>query len=117
MAKTLTWLGFGAILAVAAWRMPATAQSSGAYGVDPAALGMGGGQLVTHFQADEQGRTTSLTVVDSQARVIAVYHLNRETGEIQLKSVRNIRWDLAMKDFNTGSPLPEEIRKGVEAGP
>jgi hypothetical protein len=45
---------------------------------------------------------------------VAVYHLNRETGEIQLKSVRNIAWDLGMEYFNSGSPLPEEIRRGLE---
>jgi hypothetical protein len=115
MAKTLMWLGFGAILALAAWRAPATAQSSSAYGVDPAAFGAGGGQLITHFDQGD-GRITSLTIIDSQARVIAVYHLVRDTGEIQLKSVRPIRWDLAMKDYNTGGLLPEEIRKGIEAG-
>jgi len=50
-------------------------------------------------------------VIDPGTRRIAVYHVNRESGEIQLKSVRNIAWDLGMEYFNSGSPLPDEISK------
>lgn len=114
MAKTLTWLGFGAILAAVSWRLPAEAQSG--YAADPPFTGLAGRDLIAHFQESET-RPTTLTVVDPQARAVAVYHLNRETGKIELKSVRNIRWDLAMSAFNSDSPLPEEIRKGLERQP
>lgn len=71
------------------------------------------GDLVTYFLPVE-GKPTTLTVIDPQQRRIAVYHVNRESGEIQLKSVRNIAWDLSMEYFNSGPPLPEEIRRGLE---
>lgn len=50
-----------------------------------------------------------LTVVDPELRVIGVYHIDAH-GEIVLKSVRNIHWDLQLTDFNTANPLPREIR-------
>ena len=51
-----------------------------------------------------------VTVVDPKSRVMSVYHIERATGKIELKSVRNIRWDLLMEEFNAVSPLPREIR-------
>jgi len=51
-----------------------------------------------------------LTVIDPRARVISVYHIELATGEIALKSVREIGWDLQMTEFNGVSPLPREIR-------
>ena len=41
---------------------------------------------------------------------MSVYHIEQTTGTISLKSVRNIRADLQMDEFNTDSPLPREIR-------
>ena len=69
--------------------------------------------LVTHFQ-DQQTGPTVLTVVDAQTRVLAVYHISRDSGEIKLKAVRNFELDLRLMDFNGGSPKPEEIRKMFE---
>ena len=111
MAKTLTCLALGAVLATALWRLPATAQTQ--YGLDSATAALGRGELITHFD-DAEGRPTTLTVIDPHARVVAVYHLQRDNGQIQLKSVRNIRWDLAMDSHNSNDPLPAEIRKMVE---
>lgn len=51
-----------------------------------------------------------LTVIDPRSRVIGVYHVQLSNGEISLKSVRNIHWDLQMTDFNGVRPLPQEIR-------
>jgi hypothetical protein len=73
----------------------------------------GQGDLITYFLPAE-GKPTTLTIIDPTQRRVAVYHVGRETGEIQLKSVRNIAWDLGMEYFNNGDPLPEEIRKGME---
>ena len=110
MSKSFWSIALVTVLAVAAVGWSADAQSplpGAGYG------GAGGGELITYFLPDE-GKPTTLTVIDSQQRRVAVYHVNRETGEIQLKSVRNITWDLGMEYFNSGSPLPEEIRKGME---
>ena len=55
-----------------------------------------------------------LTVIDPTARVISVYHISPTSGELALKSVRNIHWDLQMTQFNGTSPLPQELRSLVE---
>ena len=72
--------------------------------------------LVTHVTATDGGPQV-VTVIDSDPRVMAVYHVDRGTGEITLKSVRNMTWDLQMLEFNSGEPLPQEIRdmrRGLE---
>ncbi len=111
MSKSFWSIGLAIAIAALAMGWTADAQPpapSASYGA-----GNPGGELITYFLPVE-GQPTTLTVIDPAARRIAVYHVNRESGEIQLKSVRNIAWDLGMEYFNTGSPLPEEIRKGME---
>jgi hypothetical protein len=51
-----------------------------------------------------------ITVVDPQNRVMAVYHVDRATGGLALKSVRHLTWDLLIEDFNSANPTPREIR-------
>ena len=57
----------------------------------------------------EDGRQ-QVVVIDSKSRVMSVYHIEHATGVISLKSVRSIEADLLMDEFNTGNPLPREIR-------
>ncbi|MCA9133439.1 MAG: hypothetical protein KDA45_09805 [Planctomycetales bacterium] len=52
-----------------------------------------------------------LTVVDVRGRSLAVYHIDPGNGKVQLKSVRNLAWDLQMEHFNGQSPLPSELRQ------
>jgi hypothetical protein len=61
----------------------------------------------------ENGQPLTVTVVDPRQRAMAVYHVDRSTGEIVLKSVRNLTWDLQMVQFNSGNPLPQDIRSGL----
>jgi hypothetical protein len=51
-----------------------------------------------------------LTLIDTQARVMGVYHVERASGKIVLKSVRNVNWDLQMDEFNGQRPSPREIQ-------
>jgi hypothetical protein len=51
-----------------------------------------------------------ITIVDPRQRVMAVYHVDRASGALQLKSVRNLQWDLVIEDYNSGSPAPRDIR-------
>src|SRR5262245_20056790 len=51
-----------------------------------------------------------ITVVDSRQRVMAVYHVDRASGALTLKSVRNLNWDLLIEDFNSDKPTPREVR-------
>lgn len=52
----------------------------------------------------------NITLIDPVLRVMSVYGIDAASGEITLKSVRNIRWDLLMDEFNGASPSPQEIR-------
>ncbi len=65
--------------------------------------------LVTDLDDREQ-----LTLIDPTTRVMGIYHINRESGKVELKSVRDFRWDLQMVEFNGVSPLPGEIRALLE---
>jgi hypothetical protein len=67
------------------------------------------GNLITHVLPADGG-PQALVVVDPGQRVLAVYHVDKATGEIVLRSVRNITWDLQMVEFNSGEPLPQDIR-------
>jgi len=67
------------------------------------------------------GRTLAagrqITVIDAERRVMAVYHVDEQSGQIELKAVRDITWDLRMEQFNNArGPSPHEIR-GMFAEP
>ena len=62
---------------------------------------------LSHDSAD--GRQ-QITLVDTRQKVIAVYHVDRSTGALSLRSVRNLQWDLMIEDFNSNNPTPREIR-------
>jgi hypothetical protein len=53
-----------------------------------------------------------LTVVDPDLGSIAVYHVDKISGDIELRSVRKIEWDLVLEEYNgcKSSPHPAEIR-------
>jgi hypothetical protein len=71
------------------------------------------GELITHVTAAEGGPQV-VTVIDPRERVMAVYHVDRASGQITPKSVRNFTWDLQMLEFNSGEPLPQDIRSGLQ---
>jgi hypothetical protein len=70
-------------------------------------------ELITHVTATE-GQPQVVTLIDPKQRVMAVYHVDRSTGQITPKSVRNFTWDLQMIEFNSGNPLPQDIRSGLQ---
>lgn len=72
-----------------------------------------GGELITLATPLGDDRQM-LTVIDPRSRVIGVYHIESASGEIALKSVREIGWDLQMSEFNGVSPLPREIRSTLD---
>ena len=65
--------------------------------------------LVTNLDDREQ-----LTLIDPSTRVMGIYHIDRASGRVELKSVRDFGWDLQMLEFNGVSPLPGEIRALLE---
>ena len=57
------------------------------------------------------GGTQQIVLLESGGRTMAVYHIDPAQGKIQLKSVRNLTWDLRMEQFNGQQPLPSELRQ------
>ena len=72
-----------------------------------------GGELIAHVTAAD-GQPQMVTLIDPRQRVMAIYHVDRATGQITPKSVRNFTWDLQMIEFNSGNPLPQDIRSGLQ---
>lgn len=68
-----------------------------------------GGQTQVHSTLLPSG-VQQVVVVDTRRESMAVYHIESATGKIQLKSVRSVRLDLAMEEFNATTPLPSEMR-------
>ncbi len=56
-----------------------------------------------------QGHYTAF-VFDAVRGVLAVYMIDSSTGQINLKSVRQVSWDLRLEEFNTNQPLPSDLR-------
>ena len=61
-----------------------------------------------------EGKYQQVTVIDPKQQVMSVYHVDLASGAIELRSVRNIHWDLQMSDFNGKSPLSQEIQAMAE---
>ncbi len=80
----------------------------------PAVGEFGSGEDLIALATDLDNRRGQLTLIDPHMRVMGVYHVDRESGRIELKSIRNFRWDLQMMEFNGVSPLPGEIRALLE---
>jgi hypothetical protein len=72
-----------------------------------------GSTLMSHVTAGD-GRELMVTVIDPQQRVMAVYQVDHATGKITPKSIRNFTWDLQMIEYNSGDPLPQDIRSGLQ---
>lgn len=71
------------------------------------------GELITYTSEIDDHRQ-QLTVIDPVMKVMTVYHVAKDTGEISLKSARNIRWDLQLEEFNSASPRPREIKVALD---
>lgn len=49
-------------------------------------------------------------IFDPVRQVFAVYHVDSASGQIMLKSVRNLSADLRLEQFNSGAPAPKDIQ-------
>jgi hypothetical protein len=45
---------------------------------------------------------------------LAVYHVDAVTGQITLKSVRNLSADLQLPEYNSSKPSPKEIQQMID---
>lgn len=94
----------------------------------PQALSPTGGVAVTgpsHSAASQTHLMSSATLsnglqqivlVDPARNTIAVYHVDPNKGDIQLKSVRKVDADFALEEFNLGEPSPSTIRRNLRMG-
>jgi len=72
-----------------------------------------GGELIA-LPGPVSAQGQFLVVVDSRQRSMSVYHIDKTTGKIALRSVRNIHWDMQMSYFDNEGLLPQEIRSLLE---
>jgi hypothetical protein len=133
--KSFLSIGFWVVLGAGAtmlmgWSAGGGASASGLLAGGPSRSGtvkLGSGQqgftgqrgitgqrgLISYVQTSDS-KDTSVILIDSVQQVISVYHISRDDGQIQLKSVRKIAWDSSLTDYNTSKPLPDEIHKGLQ---
>jgi hypothetical protein len=69
-----------------------------------------GSELIVVPTPLPDGKAQMLVVIDPRQQALGVYRVELSSGKIALQSVRNIRWDLQMIQFNNENPLPQEIR-------
>jgi len=55
-----------------------------------------------------------ITIVDTEAKRIAMYRQDMTNGDLTLLSVRNIQPDLMLDQYNARSPLPDELRQEIQ---
>jgi hypothetical protein len=72
------------------------------------------GLIALSFPGEEGNGAHMVAVVDPETRVMSVYHIDRASGGISLKSVRSVHWDLQMEEFNGARPTPNEIRSLIQ---
>ena len=110
--KSAVWgsiVGAGLIIALSLWWSSIEpAQAAGTHS------SMAAGAELISFTTEIDDHRQQLTVIDPVMKVVTVYHVTKDTGEISLKSVRNIRWDLQLEEFNSASPRPQEIKRALD---
>jgi hypothetical protein len=52
-----------------------------------------------------------LTIVDTQRQTLAVYSVHFQSGQVSLRSVRRLTYDLSMEGYNLVAPMPQEMRQ------
>lgn len=73
----------------------------------------GSAGMIAHVQESET-RPTRVIVIDPARRVMAVYEVGREKGEIKFLSSRNLSYDMQMLGYNSVDPSPEDIKQTLE---
>lgn len=92
--------------------MPAHSQVA-PQGAIPSAISTADNQMIVVSSVVED-RYRQVVVLDPRQNTLAVYHVELATGNVELKCVRNITWDLQITCFNGKKPLPSEIQSILE---
>lgn len=84
--------------------------TSGGFGPNyPQVAAAGNDHLLMTTSLLVDGRQ-QVVVTDTHAKTMAIYEVEPVSGKVLLRSVRDIKWDLQMEQFNATSPTPGEIR-------
>ena len=75
--------------------------------------GVASSDLIT-LQLPPVENRQQLVLIDPRQRAMGVYQVDTNTGEIALKSVRALHWDLQLSEFISAAPLPREIRSLID---
>ncbi len=100
------------LVALAMGAMPAHSQVAPQEGI-PGQVANPDNQMIVVSSVVED-RYRQVVVVDPRRYTFAVYHVELSTGNVELKCVRNITWDLQITCFNGKKPLPSEIQSILE---
>lgn len=96
----------------AAWGVSPLAAEP-AFGAQPAPAGEGADALQLRVLHNPQGPPT-MAVLDPVRQVLAVYQVDPTSGQISLRSVRLVRFDLRLDDFQTNKPSPADLREAQD---
>ena len=111
MKAAVIGASIAACLVVAVWGGFADSREASAQRAAPHDAVANEGLIAFTATAGDNGQ--QITIIDPQQRVMGVYWVDNE-GKLALKSVRKIRWDLQMVDFNGVNPQSREVRSLVE---
>jgi hypothetical protein len=112
MRQSLLGAMFGAGLVIALTAGRSLSEPAGGPLLSSSPFGASGA-LITHVTPAD-GQAQLVTVIDPQLRVMAIYQVDHATGKITPTSIRNFTWDLQMIEYNSGNPLPQDIRSGLQ---
>ncbi|TWU00210.1 hypothetical protein Pla108_11560 [Botrimarina colliarenosi] len=79
----------------------------------PSPAPAGGNRLDWQILENPNGPHTAL-IFDPVRQVFAVYHVDSASGQIMLKSVRNLSADLRLPQFNSSNPAPKDIQSMLD---
>ena len=113
MRSTVLGIVLVAVLVAAAMgTMPSQSQVP-TPGMPPGGVAAADDQMIVVSSVVED-RYQQVAVISPKNNTFAVYHVELATGNIELKCVRNITWDLQINCFNGKKPLPSEIQSILE---
>ena len=109
MRSTLLGIALVAVLVAAAMgTMPAQSQ------VPPQGRFADANDQMIVVSSVVEDRYQQVVVLSPKHNSFAVYHVELATGNVELKCVRKITWDLQIDSFNGKKPLPSEIQSILE---
>lgn len=104
----LSALAGAVVVAVGLIAFPENGEAQGRATAVHRPAGLNDGLIALSEMVDQ--RFQQVTVIDPRSQTMCVYHIDSSSGEIALRSVRKIQWDLQMTDFNGSKPLASEVK-------